>query len=69
MVLVSTSSACSALRDFDRRPACPVGTSVSSTTFRFTLSRAMARFTDRLRQARISCTVRVLWDSDSSASH
>jgi hypothetical protein len=51
-VFVSTSSTCLGVNDFDRRPARPVGTSVSSTTFRLTRSRAIARLTARLRQLR-----------------
>jgi hypothetical protein len=47
--LINTSSACCADIAFDGRPRCPVGSSVSSTTFRRTRSRAMAPFTDRFR--------------------
>ncbi len=39
------------------RPSCPVGSSVSSTTFRRTRSRATARFADRFRHDRIACSV------------
>jgi hypothetical protein len=42
----------SGVNDIDCRPAWPLGTWVSSTTFRFTRSRAMARRTERLRQLR-----------------
>ena len=63
-----SDSTCSGVRDLDWRPGWPIETSVSSTTFRFTLSRAIARLTARFKQARISCTVRVLWDRDSPAS-
>ena len=59
------------VRAFDGRPALPVGTSVSSTTFLRTRSRAIARFTARLRQDLTPCTVRVLrtWaNAESQAS-
>ena len=45
------SSACCAVMAFEGRPGRPAGTSVSSTTFLFTLSRAIARRTARFRQA------------------
>ena len=44
------------------------GTSVNSTTLRFTLSRAIARFTERLSSPRTPCRVRVLSESASTAS-
>jgi hypothetical protein len=50
----STFFACSSVSAFDGRPGRPVGISQSSTTFRLTLSRAMARRTDRLR---IECSL------------
>jgi hypothetical protein len=59
----------SGVNDIDCRPAWPLGTWVSSTTFRFTRSRAMARRTERLRQLRTRCSVAVLSDADNSISH
>ena len=58
-VLINTSSACCAVSAFEGRPRRPVGSSVTSTTFRRTRSRAMARFTARFRHDRIACSVRV----------
>jgi hypothetical protein len=65
---MSPPSTCSGVSDFDFRPARPAGTSASSTTFRFTRSRAIARRTDRLRHPCTRCKVAVLNDFDSSTS-
>lgn len=46
--VTSTASACANVSAFDgRRPRLPFGTAHSATTLRLTLSRAMARLTDR----------------------
>jgi hypothetical protein len=66
---VITSAACWADMAFEGRPGRPAGTSVSSTTFLFTLSRAIARRTARFRQARTPWRVRVLSDLARVASH
>jgi hypothetical protein len=53
---VRTASACLGVRDLEGRPGRPAGTEHSSTTLRFTLSRAMARLIARFRHDRIAST-------------
>jgi hypothetical protein len=65
----STATAWSRVSDMDGRPGRPLGSSHSSTTFRFTLSRACARAIDRFRIDLSSCSVRVLTCLASRASH
>src|SRR4051812_27474975 len=57
---LSTAFAWSRVSDLDGRPSIPRGTPQSATTLRLTLSRAIARVTDRLRHAYRSSRVRVL---------
>jgi hypothetical protein len=53
----STATAWSRVRDFDGRPALPLGVSQSKLTLRFTLSRAWARVMDRRRIEWMACPV------------
>lgn len=55
-----TASAWAQVSALEGRPVCPWGTEHNPTTLRFTLSRAMARLTERFRQEWTACNVRVL---------
>ena len=59
-VLVNTASTWPAVKDLDGRPSRPVGISASSTAFRFTRSRAIARRTERFRHACVRRNMAVL---------